>query len=69
MEEFRLHLTLTGRLTADDQALMAPILARLTAPHCGTPLDVDALAVCAQPAPGAPFTVHRRYPLQGRSGR
>lgn len=69
MEEFRLHLTLTGRLAAADQALLAPILVRLTAPYCGTPVDIDALAVCVQPAPGEGFTVHRRFPLRGRSER
>ena len=65
MEEFRLHLTLTGRLTPDDQALLAPILARLTAPFCGTPFDIEALAVCVQPAPGAPFVLQRRFILAG----
>jgi putative phosphonate metabolism protein len=63
MEEFRLHLTLTGRLTTEDQALLAPILARLTAPYCGTPVDIDALAVCVQAAPGEPFIVRRRFAL------
>jgi hypothetical protein len=63
MEEFRLHLTLTGRLTGEDQALLAPILARLTAAYCGTPIDIDALAVCVQSAPGEPFTVRRRFAL------
>jgi hypothetical protein len=65
MEEFRLHLTLTGRLTTEDQALLAPILARLTAPYCGTPIDIDALAVCVQGAPGEPFTLRRRFDLKG----
>jgi putative phosphonate metabolism protein len=65
MEEFRLHLTLTGRLTAEDQALLAPILARLTAPYCGTPIDIDALAVCVQRAPREPFSLHRRFGLKG----
>src|SRR5262249_23894375 len=65
LEEFRLHLTLTGRLTDADQAQLAPILARLTAPYCGVPLDIEALAVCMQPVPGAPFTVRRRFALAG----
>src|SRR6185369_16300623 len=39
MEEFRLHLTLTGGLDTADQTLLTPILTRLTAPYCGTPVD------------------------------
>lgn len=65
MEEFRLHLTLTGRLGEDDAALLAPILARLTAPYCGPPVDIDALAVCVQPGPGEGFIVRRRFTLAG----
>jgi len=65
MEEFHLHLTLTGRLTAEDRALLEPILARLTESYCGVPLDIDALAVCVQPAAGEPFTVLRRFALKG----
>jgi putative phosphonate metabolism protein len=65
MEEFHLHLTLTGRLDAADQAVLAPILARLTAPYCGTSLDIDALAVCVQPAPDEGFVVRERFALRG----
>jgi putative phosphonate metabolism protein len=65
MEEFRLHLTLTGQLGADDQALLAPILARLTAPFCGAPVAIEALAVCVQPAPNVGFSVRRRFTLAG----
>src|SRR5262249_30766808 len=63
MEEFRLHLTLTGRLTIEDQAQLAPILAPLTAPYCGAAVAIDALAVCVQPTPDEAFIVRRRFAL------
>jgi putative phosphonate metabolism protein len=69
MEEFRLHLTLTGGLDTADQTLLTPILTRLTAPYCGTPVDIDALAVCVQPGAGEPFTVRQRFALSGMPQR
>jgi putative phosphonate metabolism protein len=65
MEEFRFHLTLTGRLGADDQARVRPALERLTRPFCGEPLVIRDIAVFFQEQQEAAFRVRARFPLIG----
>jgi putative phosphonate metabolism protein len=66
--EYRFHLALTGRLEeATPQqvtALVAAARAALT-PLQAASLRVDAVALCEQPEPAAPFRLVRRFRLGG----
>ncbi|MBO0904371.1 DUF1045 domain-containing protein [Jiella sonneratiae] len=57
-EEFRFHMTLSGPLSDDEAARLAPLLAEAFAPFDGAPLAIDQLALFVEPEPGAPFRVH-----------
>ena len=64
MDDFRFHMTLTGRIT--DPAMAAavmPVLEQRFADFIDRPLAVTALAIFIEPARGAPFTVHSLLPL------
>ncbi|WP_374445388.1 DUF1045 domain-containing protein [Stella sp.] len=65
LDRFQFHLTLTGPLPPDEQAPLERALAPLVAPHCQAPLPFTDLARFVEPAPGAPFTLARRFPLGG----
>lgn len=65
MEEFRFHMTLTGRLDAGERAALQASLAPLAAPLCAAPLQVDAVALFAQSDRAAPFRLARRYEFGG----
>jgi putative phosphonate metabolism protein len=59
-EDFRLHLTLTGRLGVDRQAAVVPFLRERFAAACGTqPLRIDRIALLRQDRPDARFLVIR----------
>ncbi|MEQ8710331.1 MAG: DUF1045 domain-containing protein [Rhodospirillales bacterium] len=66
MEEFRFHLTLTDALTDDLRTGLAESLTRAAGPALG-PACIDDIAVFAEPEPGAPFRLIRRFPLAGES--
>jgi putative phosphonate metabolism protein len=57
-EEFRFHMTLTGRVADAD----APRVMRAIEEHFGPvleePPEIGSLALFVEPEPGAPFTVH-----------
>jgi putative phosphonate metabolism protein len=63
LDAFRFHMTLTGRLTPDEQAVIRPPLAARLAPLGEIALEIADLAVCAEPTLGAPFTVRARFRL------
>jgi putative phosphonate metabolism protein len=63
MEEFRFHLTLTTRLPAEEAERMRRALGLHLADALSAPVMIDAIALYAEPAPAAPFTLLRRYPL------
>ena len=63
LDEFRFHLTLTGRLDADQRRRLEPELARRVAVFAG-PLAIDAVSVFREAAPGAPFSVVARLGLE-----
>jgi putative phosphonate metabolism protein len=65
MEEYRFHMTLTGRLDAAEADAVAAALAPLVAPLEGKPLVIDALSVFVQDDRGRPFRLAARYPLAG----
>jgi hypothetical protein len=65
MDEFRFHMTLTGRLPNEEAAGLRPILERLAAPYCRSALRIDAIGLYRQPRRDAAFRLVRRYPLAG----
>jgi putative phosphonate metabolism protein len=59
-DDFRLHLTLTGRLDADRQAVVLPYLRDRFAAACGArPVPVDRIALLCQDRPDDHFRVIR----------
>jgi len=66
LEEWRFHLTLTGRIRDDgERSAIAELLRRRFAGFLDRPLAVRDLCVFRQPAPGRPFTVLARFTLGG----
>ncbi|MBV8538535.1 MAG: DUF1045 domain-containing protein [Alphaproteobacteria bacterium] len=65
MEEFRFHLTLTGRLAEPMQSTILRALRPLTAPFCAAPVAIRDIVIFQQPDRTAPFSVLARCPLTG----
>lgn len=66
LEEWRFHLTLTGRIRDDgERAAVADLLRRRFAGFLDRPLAVRDLCVFRQPAAGRPFIVLARFTLGG----
>jgi len=64
MEEFRFHMTLTGRLPAERrEAVVAMLRERFAATGVG-PLAIDAISLCRQETANSRFRVIGRWPLQ-----
>jgi hypothetical protein len=63
MEEFRFHLTLTGRLAEPKQDTVLRALQPLTAPLCAAPVAVRDVVIFRQPDREAPFKVLARFPF------
>lgn len=59
MEEFRFHMTLSDRLTADDEALLRPLAEGQVLAHAPRPFPVDALALFVEGEDGLFHEVHR----------
>lgn len=64
-EEFRFHITLTGRLPLPEQAHVLDVLAPIVHELNREPLMLNGLAVCVQPRRHAPFVLVRRYGFDG----
>ena len=62
-EEFRFHMTLTGRLEEPERVRVLAILRARAKPIAGMPLSIDAIAVYEQPDRDRPFLMSARYPL------
>ncbi len=63
-EEFRFHMTLTGRVPEDAApAVEAMLLARFE-PVLGQPLRIGSLALFCESGPGQPFLVHSLHSLR-----
>jgi putative phosphonate metabolism protein len=65
LEEFRFHLTLTDRIPAGQRSAVERTLKSWFAASLGITLPVDAIALFAEPEPGAPFTLHSVHRLHG----
>lgn len=61
MDEFRFHLTLTGRLPMDEAGPLGEVLAARFAGALEGMIRFDEVALYVEPAPGAPFILRRRY--------
>jgi putative phosphonate metabolism protein len=62
-EEFRFHMTLTGRLEEPERSRVLAILRARFPAIAGTRLSVDAIAIYEQADRGRPFLMSARYPL------
>jgi putative phosphonate metabolism protein len=62
--EFRFHMTLTGRLPADEQARWQAALVADFASLASAPVEIDAVSLVRQEDRDAPFRVIVRKPLR-----
>jgi len=66
LEEWRFHLTLTGRITDEgERTAITELLRRHFSGFIDRPLAVRDLCLFRQPAPGRPFTALARFTLGG----
>lgn len=65
MEEFRFHMTLTGRLDDQEAIARGRLLAPLVQPFRREELTIGAIGLFHQPDRDRPFQTVRRYPLTG----
>ena len=64
-DQFRFHMTLTGRLEEPERAHVKAMLHHALAPHLHEPLPVTELALFTQTHRVAPFRVVARFRLRG----
>lgn len=69
MEEFRFHMTLTGKVPASERAAMSDTLRDVFADALKQPLEVGGLALFVEPEPGAPFMVRSYVPFLKQHAR
>jgi putative phosphonate metabolism protein len=63
-EEFRFHMTLTGRVGPDRRVAIHALLQDAFARHCGVaPIGLDRLALARQDRPQAPFRIIGHAPV------
>lgn len=65
-DEFRFHITLTGRLRDSQRARVMPVIEKVFESVVNQPVLVRDLCVAVEPAPGAAFRLLRRFPLRRR---
>ncbi len=65
LDQFRFHITLTDRLTAQELAALHPWLSRYFSDAVRVPLTLDDICLFVQDGPGAPFRLASRHPLLG----
>lgn len=65
LDEFRFHMTLTGKLDPGDMSRVRPVLERATAELAGDPIRVSSVALFREPAPFEPFELIGRFALDG----
>ncbi|PYE90008.1 DUF1045 domain-containing protein [Phyllobacterium leguminum] len=62
-EDFRFHMTLTGRVEEKDKLRVARMLDAFFEPVLSEPVEINNLALFVEAEPGAPFEVHSLHPL------
>jgi putative phosphonate metabolism protein len=68
-DEFRFHMTLTGRVPAERRDAVERVLLDQFADFHGRPLAIAGLALFREPSRGADFTVHSLFPLAAAVNR
>jgi putative phosphonate metabolism protein len=63
MDDFRFHMTLTGRIDESEQLAMREVLSSRFSEFTDRPLSISSLALFIEETRGAPFTVHSWHPL------
>lgn len=63
MDDFRFHMTLTGRIEESEQPATRELLAARFSEFTDRTLTISGLALFIEEERGAPFTVHRWQPL------
>lgn len=63
MDDFRFHMTLTGRVNDSEATGLRDILTSEFSEFTDRPLSVSGIALFAEETRGAPFAVHRWLPL------
>lgn len=64
-EDFRFHMTLTGRLDEAERAVVETALQPLVAPFCAAPFEIEGIALFRQPDRNSPFLLTERFPFAG----
>ena len=65
LDEWWFHVTLSGRLTEEQRAVVMPLLAAHLGDAPALPRRVTELCLFTQASPGAPFLIAERLPLLG----
>ncbi len=68
-EEFRFHMTLSRRLGPAELQHVLPVAEDHFASVLERSITIDALTLFVEPQHGAPFEVHRRFPLQASTAK
>jgi hypothetical protein len=68
-EDFLFHVTLTGRIEADEAADLLKYFAGVFADIASAPFDLAEIALFAQDSVDVPFYQHRRFKLGAAAGR
>lgn len=68
-DEFRFHMTLTGRVGAHEAAKVAGAIGAFFGPLLDEPLEIASLALFVEPEPGAPFTIRSFHEIGRDSAR
>lgn len=68
-DEFRFHMTLTGRVPAAEAARMEAAIDSFFGPMLLEPLEVRSLALFAEPEAGAPFQIKSFHAMGGARER
>lgn len=69
LNEFRFHMTLTGRVPAGEAARMEVAIDSFFGPLLLEPLEMSSLALFAEPETGAPFHIQSFHALGGERER
>jgi hypothetical protein len=64
LDEFRFHLTVTDRIPAERRDEVEAVLGGWFGDVTGDDVALDALAICTEAEPGAPFALHSIHPLR-----
>ncbi|MEX2451896.1 MAG: DUF1045 domain-containing protein [Rhodospirillales bacterium] len=65
-EEFRLHLTLTGRIEGEtERKTVLDAIRKICPPECLTDIPVNAISIFGQPDTWMPFHQTKRFPFGG----